>query len=54
MGIHYPSDNEAARQIAHQMIRVYFQNKTIKADLKAAQAEWRAKAPGQAKLSAQK
>ncbi|ALJ00986.1 phosphatase PAP2 family protein [Rufibacter tibetensis] len=33
MGIHYPSDNEAARLLAHQMLTAYFQNEAFKADL---------------------
>jgi acid phosphatase (class A) len=41
MGIHYPSDNESARQIAFKMLNHYFQNETFKKDLKEAIAEWK-------------
>jgi acid phosphatase (class A) len=41
MGIHYPSDNEAARQVAFKMMQNYFQNETFKKDLKDAIAEWK-------------
>ncbi|MCX2740861.1 hypothetical protein [Pontibacter anaerobius] len=44
MGIHYPSDNETARLLAHRMLIAYFNNKQFKADLKAAVAEWEANA----------
>jgi acid phosphatase (class A) len=40
MGIHFPSDNEAARQISHQMLQAYFENERFKKDLAAAQKEW--------------
>lgn len=32
MGIHYPSDNEAARLVAHKMLSAYFQNRQFKAE----------------------
>ena len=54
MGIHYPSDNEAARLIAHHMLTAYFQNPAFKTDLKAAKAEWNAKASHFMKLSAKR
>jgi acid phosphatase (class A) len=41
MGIHYPSDNEAARQVAYKMLQVYFQNENFRNDLKGAVAEWK-------------
>ena len=41
MGIHYPSDNEAARQIAYKMISYYFKNDTFKNDLREAATEWK-------------
>lgn len=41
MGIHYPSDEEAARQLAHQMLEFMWQNPVFIQDLKAAKAEWR-------------
>jgi len=40
MGIHYPSDNEASRQVADKMLQYYFQNPTFKNDLKEAILEW--------------
>lgn len=40
MGIHYPSDNEASRQVANKMLQYYFQNPTFKNDLKEAILEW--------------
>jgi acid phosphatase (class A) len=43
MGIHYPSDNEAARKIAFQMVALYKLNDTFKADLKQARQEWKSK-----------
>ena len=45
MGIHYPSDNEASRQIAYKMLQYYFQNAAFKKDLKEAILEWE-KQPG--------
>lgn len=41
MGIHFPSDNEAARQVAGKMIQYYLGNKQFKKDLMAAQEEWK-------------
>jgi len=43
MGIHYPSDNEAARQIAYRMFQFYFQNEAFQKDLIAAKKEWQNK-----------
>lgn len=40
MGIHFPSDNEAARQVAYKMMLYYFRNETFKKDLQAARKEW--------------
>lgn len=42
MGIHYPSDNEASRQVAFSMLQYYFKNESFQKDLKDAIAEWRA------------
>ena len=44
MGIHYPSDNEAARKIAFQMVELYQLNDAFKADLKRARQEWKSRA----------
>lgn len=41
MGIHYPSDNEAARIISHQMLTYYFKNPAFLRDLDTAKAEWK-------------
>jgi acid phosphatase (class A) len=40
MGIHYPSDNEAARQLAYRMLSLYVNDKNFVKDLRAAQSEW--------------
>jgi len=45
MGIHFPSDNEAARQVAFKMLQYYFQNETFKKDLNEAIAEWKSVSP---------
>lgn len=45
MGIHYPSDNEASRQVAFQMIQYYFKNDAFLKDFNAAVAEWKAESP---------
>lgn len=41
MGIHYPSDNEASRQIAYKMLQYYFKNEKFKEDLSEAVNEWK-------------
>lgn len=43
MGIHYPSDNEASRQIAYKMLQYYFKNESFKKDLNEAVHEWKIK-----------
>ncbi len=40
MGIHYPSDEEAARVLAHNMLVNMNKNKQFKKDLAAAKKEW--------------
>lgn len=40
MGIHYPSDEEAARVLAHGMLEAMWSNPQFQADLKAAKGEW--------------
>lgn len=40
MGIHYPSDEEAARVLAHEMLMAMWSNPRFQTDLKAAKAEW--------------
>jgi acid phosphatase (class A) len=41
MGIHFPSDNEASRQIAYKMLQHYFKNETFVRDYNEAVAEWK-------------
>jgi acid phosphatase (class A) len=45
MGIHYPSDNEAARQVAFGMMQHYFKNPAFMKDYNAAVAEWKSESP---------
>jgi acid phosphatase (class A) len=45
MGIHYPSDNEASRQVCFSMLQYYLQNPAFQKDLRDAIAEWKATAP---------
>lgn len=40
MGIHYPSDEEAARILAHKMLLSMWKNPVFIQDLKKAQSEW--------------
>jgi acid phosphatase (class A) len=54
MGIHYPSDNEASRQIAYKMLLYYFTNEQFKTDLQAAQKEWASVSPKLSKEDASK
>lgn len=44
MGIHYPSDNEASRQVAFKMLQYYLNNDSFRKDLKEAVSEWKANA----------
>lgn len=41
MRIHFPSDNESARQVAHLMVQNYFKNARFQTDLKEAVSEWK-------------
>ncbi|NAS11248.1 phosphatase PAP2 family protein [Poritiphilus flavus] len=41
MGIHYPSDEEAARVLAHKMLTAMLKNPKFTTDLAAAKAEWK-------------
>jgi acid phosphatase (class A) len=41
MGIHFPSDNETARIMAHQMLSLMAKTEKFQGDLKAAKQEWR-------------
>lgn len=45
MGIHFPSDNEASRQIAYEMMQYYFKNKAFVKDYNAATEEWKSQSP---------
>lgn len=40
MGIHYPSDEEAARVLAHKMLTLMLNNSIFNSDLKNAKLEW--------------
>lgn len=40
MGVHYPSDEEAARQLAHQMLALMWQTEKFQQDFRAAKKEW--------------
>jgi len=40
MGIHYPSDEEAARVLAHRMLTAMWTNPKFQKDLEAAKREW--------------
>ena len=40
MGIHYPSDEEAARLLAHRMLVLMTENKKFRQDLDNAKKEW--------------
>nr|WP_299387576.1 phosphatase PAP2 family protein [Allomuricauda sp.] len=41
MGIHYPSDEEAARVLAHKMLVSMWENPKFRQDLEKAKAEWK-------------
>lgn len=41
MGIHYPSDEEAARVISHKMLELMFENPQFKTDFERAKEEWK-------------
>ena len=41
MGIHYPSDEEAARVLAHRMLTAMWNNTKFKADMEKARLEWK-------------
>jgi acid phosphatase (class A) len=43
MGIHFPSDNEASRQVAYKMTQFYWKNPVFQKDLKNAIQEWNSK-----------
>jgi len=40
MGIHYPSDEEASRQLAHRMLSLMWQTEKFQTDFLKAKAEW--------------
>ncbi len=40
MGVHYPSDEEVARQLAHRMLRLMWQTEKFQNDFSRAKAEW--------------
>jgi acid phosphatase (class A) len=41
MGIHFPSDNEASRQVAYKILQYYFKNEAFLKDYNEAVAEWK-------------
>lgn len=41
LGVHYPSDEEASRQLAHRMITLMWQTEKFQQDFTSAKAEWR-------------
>lgn len=41
MGIHYPSDNEASRVLAHKMLELMSYSEKFQEDFKAAKGEWK-------------
>lgn len=43
MGVHYPSDEEAARKVAHEMIRLMWSNERFQEDLRKARLEWQSR-----------
>jgi acid phosphatase (class A) len=43
LGIHYPSDNEASRQIAGLMLKLWMNNPDFVKDYEAAKSEWKEK-----------
>jgi len=40
MGVHYPSDEEASRQLAHRMILLMWHTEKFQRDFEAAKSEW--------------
>jgi acid phosphatase (class A) len=40
MGVHYPSDEEAARQLAHRMLLLMWHTESFQKDFQAAKVEW--------------
>ncbi|MEM6697317.1 MAG: phosphatase PAP2 family protein [Bacteroidota bacterium] len=40
LGVHYPSDEEAARQLAHRMLMLMWHTEKFQRDFTAAQVEW--------------
>ena len=41
MAVHYPSDEETARQLAHRMLALMWQTEKFQNDFQKAQAEWK-------------
>lgn len=40
LGVHYPSDEEASRKLAHQMLMQMWEKEEFKKDFHAAKSEW--------------
>jgi len=41
MGVHYPSNEEVARQLAHRMLLLMWHSEKFQLDFKAAKSEWK-------------
>lgn len=41
LGVHYPSDEEASRKLAHRMLQKMWKTKSFQRDFKSAKEEWR-------------
>jgi acid phosphatase (class A) len=46
IGVHYPSDSESGRILAHQLVNKLFQNEKFRKDFEAVKKEWAAKSKG--------
>lgn len=44
LGVHYPSDSEASRQLARQLVNKLFENEKFRQDFEAVKKEWALKA----------
>lgn len=44
LGVHYPSDSEASRKLARQLVNKLFENEQFRKDFAAVQKEWKEKA----------
>jgi acid phosphatase (class A) len=44
IGVHYPSDSEVSRLLAHQLVNALFENEKFRRDFEAVKKEWASKA----------